>query len=307
MAIPSVSIVLPTYNRAATLPRAVESVLSQSYSDFELIIVDDGSSDQTKEVISKYKDQRIRYVYQNNSGASAARNAGIQLARASYVAFQDSDDEWLADKLRAQMGILLARPQGQAVVYSDLLRVSANGSAWVLASPEVVRGRLIDPYTGDYQTFGIGLQTSIISRAELISIGGFDNRLPRFIDLDLFSRLAINNRCYRLPSPLVKYHETEGITSSFVKLAKARNYLLEKNALFFSKKRKYRAMQLMFQADALWKAGMREKALQCARTAVRTYPWSARIAAKGACIRWFSPQFTEKVRSRGGNVSRRPA
>lgn len=295
MTTPSVSIVLPTYNRSVTLSRAIDSILQQTYTDFELIIVDDGSTDATKSKVEEYSDARIRYVYQDNAGASVARNTGIQLARAPYIAFQDSDDEWLLNKLSEQMKVLKTHSSARVVIYTDMLRINANGSAWVLPAPDVVRGRLINSRTADYQTFGVGLQTSIIPRDALSLIGGFDPNLPRFIDLDLFSRLAFDNDFYHLPVPLVKYYETDGITSSFFGLAAARKYLLEKNTRYFSKNPKYWAMQLAFQGDALWKAGRRDEAFQCANDAVRKYPWAIRIIAKWICIRWLRPELTTCV------------
>src|SRR5262245_7829489 len=93
--LPAVRIVLPTYNRAALLPRAIRSVLRQTYSDFELIVVDDGSEDATADAIQCFADPRLRYLrLPSNRGAGAARNAGIRMARAAFIAFQDSDDEW---------------------------------------------------------------------------------------------------------------------------------------------------------------------------------------------------------------------
>ncbi|MBM2835200.1 MAG: glycosyl transferase [Candidatus Brocadiaceae bacterium] len=93
-----VSVVIPTYNRAPYVIMAIESVLAQSYQDYEIIVVDDGSTDGTRDVLEPYRD-RIRYMYQDNKGVSAARNTGIQESRGEWIAFLDSDDEWLPNKL----------------------------------------------------------------------------------------------------------------------------------------------------------------------------------------------------------------
>lgn len=90
--LPLVSVVVPCYNRAAVLEQSVRSVLAQSYAELELILVDDGSTDRTRQVVEKIKDARLRYVYQQNAGACAARNYGAALARGEYIAFHDSDD-----------------------------------------------------------------------------------------------------------------------------------------------------------------------------------------------------------------------
>ena len=106
-----VSVVLPTYNRAYILDRAVKSVLMQTYPYFELIIVDDGSTDQTQELVAGYQDERIIYLkMQENRGQARARNCGIGHARYDYIAFQDSDDIWNPEKLSKQVDAMLSAP-----------------------------------------------------------------------------------------------------------------------------------------------------------------------------------------------------
>lgn len=107
---PFVSIVIPTYNRARFLGRLVRSVLNQTYKNFEVIVADDASTDDTAEIIKTFKDDRIRYIrHESNAGAAAARNTGIKASRGEYVAFQDSDDEWLPEKLEKQMAWRFSR------------------------------------------------------------------------------------------------------------------------------------------------------------------------------------------------------
>ena len=102
-----ISVVLPTYNRGPLIMRAVKSVLEQTYSDIELLIVDDGSTDCTRAVISAIQDPRVKYLYQEtNRGACAVRNIGIRAAKGEYIAFQDSDDVWHPDKLEKQLSYL---------------------------------------------------------------------------------------------------------------------------------------------------------------------------------------------------------
>ncbi len=104
---PLVTVIIPTYNRAATIKRAIDSVLRQTYKELELIIVDDGSTDNTVEIIHSYQDKRIKLVCLfGNCGANIARNTGIKLAKGEYIAFQDSDDEWLQDKLEIQINYM---------------------------------------------------------------------------------------------------------------------------------------------------------------------------------------------------------
>src|SRR5882724_2062331 len=108
---PKVSVIIPTYNRAHYLGTAVNSVLSQTFSDFELIVVDDGSTDDTMRLVERFHDSRLRYIYQQHRGISAAMNAGIRAARGGYIARLDSDDIWLPDMLEVEVGVLDARPE----------------------------------------------------------------------------------------------------------------------------------------------------------------------------------------------------
>lgn len=114
------SIVIPTYNRATFLPKAIESVLSQTYTDWELIIVDDGSTDNTKDVVSQYGDSRIRYVYQQNAERSAARNNGIMHAMGDYICFMDSDEYLYSERLEELSNAIKNNSNSIACYYTDI-------------------------------------------------------------------------------------------------------------------------------------------------------------------------------------------
>ena len=125
---PAVSIILPTYNRAYCLRRSIDSVLRQTFGDFELIVIDDGSKDDTKALVEGYDDPRLRYVHNHdNQGQTKRLNQGISLARAPLIAFQDSDDEWLPEKLEKQVTALRAAPPNVGVVYVDRWRIGDRG------------------------------------------------------------------------------------------------------------------------------------------------------------------------------------
>jgi len=102
---PAVSVIIPTFNRSKLVVNAIQSVLSQTYRDYEIIVVDDGSTDNTAEALAPYMD-RIQYVYQANLGASAAQNRGVQLARGKWISILASDDLWLPTKLEAQLKVV---------------------------------------------------------------------------------------------------------------------------------------------------------------------------------------------------------
>ncbi len=126
---PVVSVIIPTYNRAAYLPRAIDSVIAQTFADWEIVLVDDGSTDDTHEIIEPYARQlgdRLVYLKQGNHGSSHARNAGIEASAGQYVAFLDSDDEYLPMKLARQLE-LFAADSDLGLVYSDYAYVDLEG------------------------------------------------------------------------------------------------------------------------------------------------------------------------------------
>lgn len=119
------SVVIPTYNRAYIIAQTIDSVLSQTYANIEVIVVDDGSTDNTAEIVARY-DTRVRYITQQNAGVSAARNRGLQEARGEFIALLDSDDQWLPWKAEAQVAILRAFPR-VGMVWTDMVAVDEHG------------------------------------------------------------------------------------------------------------------------------------------------------------------------------------
>jgi glycosyltransferase involved in cell wall biosynthesis len=225
---PNLSVVLPTYNRAHLLSRSIASVLNQTYSDFELLVVDDGSTDATDSVVSGFLDRRIRYVRCDcNRGPGAARNVGIQIARGTFIAFQDSDDEWMPDKLEHHMQAFAMAPAAVGVVYSDMARVLADGRVEYHQSPTVVRRRLIDPATGFYQVYKLGIQSVVVRRECLSQVGPFNEQLPALEDLELFIRLAHLYEFVHVHKPLVRYHQRDGRSTSLAAEYRARCLLLQ--------------------------------------------------------------------------------
>lgn len=120
-----VSVIIPTYNRALKCKFAVESVLSQTHANVEVLVIDDGSQDNSREILSKL-DRQVRYIYQKNQGVTAARNTGLKLANGEYIAFLDSDDTWLPWKLEAEISVLHSFPEA-GMVWTDMTAVNEDG------------------------------------------------------------------------------------------------------------------------------------------------------------------------------------
>jgi hypothetical protein len=179
---PTVSIVIPTYQRRNLVGGAVRSVLAQTHRDFELIVVDDGSDDGTGASLAAL-DCRLRYHRQPNRGVAAARNAGVALARGSIVAFLDSDDTWLPEHLAVLTETLARRPR--AVLATTSPRHRAEGRA---APSDAV---LLQPLPACLYGNPVGWPSSIaVRKADLLAVGGFDEQLPVGEGGELWARLA---------------------------------------------------------------------------------------------------------------------
>jgi glycosyltransferase involved in cell wall biosynthesis len=253
---PLVSVILPTHNRVATLARAIRSVLDQTFKDIELIIVDDGSTDGTSDLLRGYigRDD-IKIVASTRRGAAGARNLGASLARGCYLAFQDSDDEWVPDKLERSVAAFRDAGPETAVVYGDMIQVLPDGSRNDFKAPTVEQGRLIDDATNDFQVMRIGIQAAVIKRECFEAAGGFDEALPRYIDMELFARLALRHGFIHLDETVAFYHAGPGISTNRTALVAARQYLLKKYIDRLRTSPRYLAWQYIHLAEALGKNG----------------------------------------------------
>lgn len=235
---PRVSVIIPSYNREATLERSVASVLRQTYEDFELIVVDDCSEDRTLEVLSQICDSRMKVItHERNRGTSAARNTGIRAAEGEYVAFQDSDDEWLPTKLEQQITVLENAGPPTIGVYCGMLVLGTvmgepadSVAVRYLPAPEIPV-----PLEGSIRTSllrarsFISTQTFVVRRDVLILSGGFDESLKALVDWDLAIRIAAQGQLAFVKEPLViQRFSTNSLTRSSRNRVLAMSVILEK-------------------------------------------------------------------------------
>jgi glycosyltransferase involved in cell wall biosynthesis len=220
----SISVVVPTYNRSKIVLAGIESVLAQTYPAFEIIVVDDGSSDGTGEMLQRFVDQRsgsgkaapeIRYFYQSNQGQSAARNKGIAEARGEWIAFLDSDDPWSPEKLEWQVRAIAQFKNNCGACFTDAklynnLNLNTTAFRTTDAHYEQPIGILPDPALLMTKPFGTCWLQTFVIRTDLIrQLGGFDRDLHFAEDQDFLFRLAlITNYCY-VNIPLVSIDRTD--------------------------------------------------------------------------------------------------
>src|SRR5262245_10943766 len=227
---PRVSVLLPTYNREKLLRRAIASALAQTYTDFELIIVDDGSDAATEVTVRSFADERIIYLRQSHKGAAAAENMGLATARGAFIAFLDDDDEWLPEKLRVQMAVFEHEPQETGVVYTGRWLVR-NGRRAYGPPPKILKQHgTIHKQLLRRETF-VPLVCAVVRRECFETVGNFDETLPTSNDYDLWIRMSRQFRFTYIPQALVIVHATQGsISTNPANIIEARKLLLRKHA-----------------------------------------------------------------------------
>ena len=231
---PRVSVVVPTYNRADVLPSAIRSVMDQAFRDWEIIIVDDCSHDNTAEVAGAFADPRIRYVrLEQNRGTSGAKNAGIGEARGELIAFLDSDDEWLPDKLRRQVEMFNRADEVLGLVYTDYLSIDRETGEILHRRNPAQRGHLFNAMLTT-NAVSCPLSCWCVRRACFKRVGLFDEALPRGEgeDYDFSIRLSRHYLIDFVAEPLVKYYIHKGqLSTNYTARIDAHRRIMEKISL----------------------------------------------------------------------------
>jgi glycosyltransferase involved in cell wall biosynthesis len=218
---PIVSVVIPAYNREKLLPRAIDSAVGQQIENIEIIVVDDGSADQTVRLIENLSrsDRRIRLErHVRNKGEAAARNTGVKAARGRYIAFLDSDDEWLPGKLKAQLELLQRSPPSVAAAITGQMIVDSDGVA-----SEVCDWTDRFPISGLNLLklgCGIGMGNTFVVRSDVFArVGYFDENLPLFVDLDWLCRFLEYFEIAKVNQVLIRYYKAPMRKGEFVENA----------------------------------------------------------------------------------------
>ena len=220
-----ISVVIPTYNYGRFVREAIDSVLAQTCAPLEIVVVDDGSTDDTEQIVRSYGD-RVRYIRQENAGVAAARNTGIANARGEYIAFLDSDDVWLPEKLAKQLARFDSDP-GLGLVYAGAERFDESGTlsveldgmeGWI--APELLR------LERGVIASGSGM---LLPKQVAEEVGGFDADLQPSEDWDFCYRVALRHRIGFVPEVLVRYRQHgSGLHLDVPRMERAMMLALEK-------------------------------------------------------------------------------
>lgn len=282
---PKVSVVIATYNRANYIRETVESICRQGFRDYELIVVDDGSTDGTRKVLEPY-DSQIRYIYQDNAGPSAARNTGVRHAKAPWLAFQDSDDLSEADHLETLYSYANEHPScGMVFANGAYLSGSEHKRGTIIPSQKSRRFakegvRLLDLFEKSV----VRLQACLISKEAYRVVGGHDESLRICMDLDLSFRLLLKYPVAYLDHVVFRYRKHEGNIGRNEELRLTENIRViqklieqfpnakqELGVRRIAKRMGYRYYRL---AKGRWKRGQRAEARAAIREATALYPAS---------------------------------
>jgi len=206
-----VSVIVPTYNRERYLKEAMDSVLNQTHKNLELHIVDDGSTDSTKDLVKSFTDDRIKYYYQKNQGQSVARNTGIKNSQGEYICFLDSDNLWKHDKLERQLKLMAENPDYQ-IVYGENEIIDENGQVQP-AGPAVQR------YSGNIMSrllvFNfVNFNSAMIRRECFDQMGGMNQNTRVADDYELFLKFSTRYRFLYVPEFFAQYRVMENQISS---------------------------------------------------------------------------------------------
>lgn len=219
----NITVIIPTYNRADLVTRALDSVIKQTYKDYEIIVVDDGSTDKTKTLLEPYRDI-IKYIYKENGGKSTAQNIALKIAKGKWVAILDSDDYWHENKLEAQMdaikkyedcglcftdGCFINNPSIEKSIFKSVNKYFTHESGQIEDSVDYV---LNPPH-------GIYIQSTVIRKELINSLGGFDEMLRTVgEDTDMIFRLSMVTKFCYVNRPLVYVDRTPNRTNGIIEL-----------------------------------------------------------------------------------------
>ena len=282
---PIISVVIATYNRASLLRETLDSVVTQTFRDFEVIVVDDGSTDGTEAVVKSY-GELLRYIRQENRGPSAARNVGIQNARANWISIQDSDDICTADHLESLYGVVKKR-NNLGMVFANGGYVGGPKEKTIIPHKKSKRlaqngVRLLDLFDVSI----VRLQAALLSRQVLLTIGGLDETLRIAMDLDLAFRVFMRFPVAHLDKVVFFYRRHQGSIGGDEELRQLENLkVIDKLVQEFpatikmlgrhqiNRRKAHRFYRL---ARWRWKIGARERALEAIRDAIILRPYFAK-------------------------------
>jgi glycosyltransferase involved in cell wall biosynthesis len=273
---PQVSVIIPTCNRALFLRAAIESVLNQTFQDFEIIVVDDASNDETAETVRSLADGRIRYLrHERKKGQGATRNAGIRDARGEYIALLDDDDEWLPTKLQKQVALLDALPNQVGLIYTGFFRIDASSKRVLSEVLPKERGNVFHALCrGNW----IGTCSTVLLRRSCFDNAGlFDEDLASGADYDLWLRISKEFEVDFINEPLVFYNvHNNRISTNYESLTSGLEAQLRKHDTALARNKRTHSERYLSLGVLYCYQGQLVKGRQAFLKAIRLFPFELR-------------------------------
>jgi glycosyltransferase involved in cell wall biosynthesis len=290
----TISVIIPAYNAEQTILETIESLQQQTFTDFEIIVVDDGSTDHTAERLASLADPRLQVISVQNGGVSAARNRGIAQASGEFLAFLDADDLWTADKLELQLAALRANPDCDLAYSWTYFYHSETGDKTPGEARPLEGAVYAELLKGNFLASG---SNPLVRRAAVEAIGGFDPDFPHVADWDFYLRLAANGKFALVPHHQILYRQsTSSMTSTKLHQIEQQSLqMLEKTyqtapAAYQPLKRQSMAWVYRYCADQYLHYGQDRTSLhQVARAllrAIRCYPALLREGYTLSLVKW---------------------
>ena len=288
---PEISVIIPTYNRAHLISKSIASVLEQTYQDFEIIIVDDGSKDSTQEIVNSLKDERIRYIkHEKNKGSSAARNTGIQNAKGEYIAFLDSDVIWLRDKLERQINILKSSAPDVGIVFCGVQYIDFKTQQYL--TQWIIKDRVNDKI---FDNLGCApdTPTMLIRKRALMDVGFFDENIPAHEETELGMRLAKKYKFIPIDECLIiSTMNHEQITSNKDSFIKGKEIIYEKHKNYLTKHLSFDLCNII-AGDSICKGNFKKGKLYLLK-ALKHKPYKIKTIIS-LLLTWIRPGFNQNL------------
>ena len=286
---PQVSAIITTFNRANFLEKAIKSVLGQTYSDFELLILDNSSIDDTQNVVKSFIDDRIRYIRHQPLNIAQARNLGVKEAKGEYVAFLDDDDEWLPNKLKAQLEVFKEGDESLGLVYGGFIWMAETGEDIKKHIPKL-RGAILPDLLTQRDAFTGSASNPMLRKSAVEGLGGYNEEVLTGEDWELYLRLSEEYQVDFTEEPVVKirHHSGARLGDKLKSAAELELMVMDRYREIFEKNQKLKSFYFQKIGGKFYRSGEVKKGKDYIARAIKIYP--ANFSAYGQYILSFFGQ-----------------
>ncbi len=265
--------IITTFNRSLYCKEAIQSVLSQTYQDFELLVLDNSSKDDTEKIVRGFNDARIRYIRHEPLNIAKARNLGWQGARGEYIAYLDDDDLWLPNKLEAELSIFEKKGSEVALVYGGFFKIDTDGNKIKEHHP-VLQGKILEEILIPKDDFTGSASNAMIRKSALEALRGYDNHIVTGEDWELYLRLANRYTIEYTDETVLEIRQHAGprLGDKLVEAAKLELFVMEAYKEIFDRKFYYKSFYLQRIGGKYIRSGYKKEGRVYLSQAIRANP-----------------------------------